>query len=151
MGALQLALRWEPVEALAVELDGAYSVLGQRIEDDGAEASFDLVIVRAWAFYEIVREGTWRPSVGAGAGILVPVSVGVNLGTSIARADETLVGYAGAAAQLGVHLNALFRIRLGVRFGMALPEVKVVFGSEQVASFGMPMFEGFLSVEVGVL
>jgi len=151
LGSLQLAARWEPLEVLAVELDGSYSLVGRQIDNQGAEASFDIGMVRSWAFYNILRTGTWRPSVGAGAGILIPVSVGVNLGNNVARLDRTVVGYAGAAAQLGVHLNETFRIRLGVRLGIALPEVEVIFGSEQVASFGMPMFEGFLNVELGVL
>ncbi len=148
--AAQLCLRWEALEELSFELDGTLSFSGQDIESNGARSSFDLTAVRAWVLFDALRQGTWRPSFGLGAGVVVPWSKGVDSNEFLAHTDKTLVAYVGISAQLAVLLTRYLGLRLGARAGLLFPEVRVLFDGEQVAAFGRPMVEGFLDLELRI-
>jgi hypothetical protein len=115
------------------------------MEHDDVSASFDLAAARAWVFYNPKNEAVFRPCLGVGAGVLVPWSKGDASGTYVSKLDQTVIGYIGVAGHVAIYLGHYIRLTIGIQAGLALPDIAIKFGSHEIASFGLPMLEGFLS------
>jgi hypothetical protein len=148
LGAVELALRWNPLDMLALELGGFLSVVSRDIRHLDAKASFDAAAVRAWVLWEFINKARIKFGVGAGGGVLLAWSEG--------HAPEqywvkTVSGHAACVSgglQMAVVLMRFLWLRVGFSVGLTLPdEISVVFAGEKVAGFGRPLMEGFLGLE----
>jgi len=148
LGAVELALRWNPLDMLALELGGFLSVASRDIRHLDASASFDVAAVRAWVFWEFINKERIKFGVGAGGGVLLAWSRG--------NAPEqywvkTVSGHAACVSgglQMAVVLLRYLWLRVGFSIGLSLPdEIAVIFSGEKVAGFGRPLMEGFLGLE----
>jgi len=83
--------------------------------------------------WEICSRGLFRPSIGAGGGLLIPWDKGSGSAFYDIHTDRGTVGYAGATAQLALALTRSFWLRFGVNAGTSLPEVKMLFAGKEVA------------------
>jgi len=149
-GAVAMAVRWSVFTHLSLELDGFISLFGKDIKEEGASASFYTAVARVWSLWEIRGRGLFRPSIGAGGGLLIPWAKGSGSAYYEVRTDRGAVGYVGATAQLALALTRSFWLRFGVNAGASLPEVRMLFAGKEVASFGMPLIEGFFNLEVKI-
>ncbi|MCP4680059.1 MAG: hypothetical protein GY854_32120 [Deltaproteobacteria bacterium] len=150
LGAAHLTLGFSPVSFLAAEIDGALSFVGGDIEDGNARSSFNVALVRGWLFWEILNSSRVRPSLGLGGGALFSWSEGIRDGGFKNVSDHTTSAYLGGAGRVGFVVARHFWIRLDGRVGFLVPEVSICFENDdnEVASFGRPIFEGFLNLEV---
>ncbi len=148
LAAVRVTLGWTPVAVFSAEIDGLISVFGQNIEQDRMSASFDAALVRLWGFWEILDHGPVRPSLGIGSGLAVSWSRGLHAGSLSTRIDSTESAYLGGVGRLGFVLAKYFWLRLDGRVGALLPGVTIAFAEDEIASFGRPLVEGFLSLEV---
>lgn len=150
LGAVALAGRWSPKWYLSVELEASVSVLGEDVSHLGAKASYDLGNIRGWLLWEILRRGRWRPSLGLGVGVLISWVRGLGAERYLAQTDQAVTGDLAVSAQLAIILTRNLWLRLGVVSGVSLPSVIVEFGSESVATFGLPYFSGSIGLEIRI-
>ena len=125
-----------------------YERLGDDITKEGNTSTFDTAAIRAWAIWEFMQLKKLRGHLGAGAGIVLPWAKGLKSANYLSTTDRTATAYAGLTTQLAYEFNRNFGLRFDLKVGFALPEVRVYFADIQAASFGRPMVEGFLNLEV---
>jgi len=148
LGAVQVCLRWDAFEKFSFELDTILSVIGDDISKEGNASTFDAAAIRVWAVWEFLRLHNLRGHLGAGAGIVLPWAKGVESANYLSTTDRTVTAYAGLTTQLAYEFNRNFGLRFDLKVGFAIPEVRVYFAEIQAATFGRPMVEGFLNLEV---
>ncbi len=148
VGQLQLAARWTPKPWLSVELTAATTPVGMNLTTGGATTSVSLACIAAWIQWELRSRGRWRPSLGLGAGVLVPWVLGQGGAGLIPRKDASLSGLVGLAAQTAVVLTSWLWLRVGFRCDFALPPIRVNYGPDTVARFGLPALTGHLGLEL---
>jgi hypothetical protein len=151
IGSVVAVAGWHAIEHLSIEIDGALSAAGEDIEQSGARSTFDYATVRAWASWDIRGRGVLRPMLALGGGPLFSWTEGQDTEGFAGSTELATVAYLGGAAQLGIAVARSFWLRLGARVGALLPEVRVEFAGDEVASFGQPLVEGFALVEVRFL
>ena len=148
MGAVKLTFDARFVPWLTVRADGWVTVLGKDLKAPDAQATFDAATFRLTAFWEFVRRGPLRPALGICGGGLVVWTTGVGAVEYVGGQETALAGYLGGAGRLGIVIGRWFRLEVGAAVGAVMPEVRVRFAGESVASFGMPMIEAFAQVEL---
>ncbi len=148
LGAVQACLRWDAFSNFAFELDTVLSVTGDNIRKQGNSSTFDAAAIRAWALWEFMQMEKLRAHLGAGAGIVLPWAKGLSSENFLPVTDRTTAAYAGLITQLAYQFNRNFGLRFDLKVGFALPEIRVYFADTQAATFGKPMVEGFLNLEV---
>ncbi|MCP4602015.1 MAG: hypothetical protein GY847_16110 [Proteobacteria bacterium] len=148
LGAAHLKLGWSPLPILSAEVDTAVSVLSQKVEEDEANSSFDIALIRVWAMWEILDHGLLRPSLGPGGGVVISWATGIPSDHPGSRTDRTVSTYLGATGRLGFAFAKRFWVRIGARVGFLMPEVTIAFLGEDAARFGRPMIEGFFNLEI---
>lgn len=147
--SLELALRWEPLAFLAVELAADAAPLGPGLvsADGDSVARVGYGALRLWLLWEVLRKGRWRPALGVGGGPLWFWTRGTVSPELIPRRDLVLVGDVAITAQLAVHLHRRLALRLGAQVGLAIPRLRVTFAHQRIASFGAPHLAGHLALE----
>jgi hypothetical protein len=148
LGAVQACLRWDAFYDFAFELDTVLSVTGDDIRKQGNSSTFDAAAIRAWALWEFMQMKELRAHLGAGAGIVLPWAKGLSSENFLPVSDRTTAAYAGLITQLAYRFNRSFGLRFDLKVGFALPEIRIYFADVQAATFGKPMVEGFLNLEV---
>lgn len=146
LGSVNGAFRWSFMKFFSVELEGMISFTSEHIESQELEAIFNIASLRGWIFWEILRHSVFRPSLGAGAGMITFWTEGVSSGEYKGQTDYVFVGYGGISAQLGIILTEHLWLRAGIQTGFLLPEIAVKFAEEEVARFGIPLVEGFFDL-----
>jgi hypothetical protein len=147
-GAVELAVRWNPLAMLALELGGFVSVVGRDIRHLDASASFDVAAVRVWALWEFMNRARVRFGAGVGGGVLLAWTKGTAPETYWVRTETGHAACFAGGLQMAVVLTRHLWLRTGFSVGLTLPdEITVVFAGEKVASFGRPLMEGFLGLE----
>lgn len=149
-GALDWALSWSSFRWLTVELQGVVTFAGQEIRSGSEASTFGAASVRAWVLLDILHRGIVRPFVGVGGGVLVAWSRGLSADAGITTHDRVVTGHLGGTAQLALALSRTVWLRLGTTVGVALPRIRILFADATVASFGMPVAEGWVAVEVRI-
>ena len=148
MGAVELAVRWNPMDMLALELNGFLSVASRDIRHLDARASCDAAAVRLCVFWDFINMARVRFGVGAGGGVLLAWSKGHAPDPYWVR---TVTGHAAcisAGLQMAVVLMRYLWLRVGFSIGLTLPdEISVIIADQKAASFGRPLMEGFLGLE----
>jgi hypothetical protein len=134
---------------LSVELEGLVSFASKEIQNEHHSTSFDVATVRSWLLWTIRPRGVVRPVLGAGAGIMFPWSKEVGHSGDLIK-EYAIVAYFGTSAQCIFALSRSFWIRASVKVGAAAPPVKILFNTEPVATFGLPLIEGQLSLELRI-
>lgn len=149
-GALDMALRWSFVPFLSVEAEGLFTVVGKDIRHLEAGATFNAALLRAWLIWEILHRGRVRFCAGAGAGGLFAWTQGYAPAESYdVRSELGRAAFLGGSIQIAFVLSRYVWLRAGFAAGTTFPdEIKVRFSGEEVASFGRPLLEGALGVEV---
>ena len=148
LGAIDLGIRWNFHDYLAVELDGFVSLIGEDLVRDEASASFDVAAVRAWFLWRLYNKGRFRSCMGIGGGALIAWSEGSAPEGIETQSDRTVVPFIGGTLQLAVVLLKYLWIRCGFIAGSSLQEIYLRMLGEKAAEFGAPLLEGFLSLEV---
>lgn len=150
-GAVEFAVRWNFVRFFSMELGMFFSVVGRDIVRLDESASFDVAALRGFLLWEVLRGRRLKISLGAGVGVLFAWSKG-KAPEGVAVSDELgYAAYIGGSAQLAVVLIRYLWLRTGFSVGTTVPrEIAVRFGGDEVASFGRPVLEGFLGMEVRV-
>ncbi len=130
---------------LDLELDGLVSFAGKDVKQDGASSTFDVGAVRAWILWRILGQGVARPVLGAGGGVILPWARGLD---ERRKTDRTATGYVGATARLGLALSRHVWLRALVNVGFSVPKTRILFMNDVVATFGLPLVEGGIFLEV---
>ncbi len=148
-GAIDWIVNYRPIPPLAVELEGLISFASTGIHALGKSATFDVGMVRAWLLWFIRPTGIVRPVLGAGGGLLVPWSEEVTLSGGVMK-EQGLVAYAGGTFRVVFAITRSFWIRTCVTAGFAIPRVKIFFNDDRVGTFGLPLIEGQLLLEIRI-
>lgn len=147
LGAINMGIRWNFLPYLAVELDGLVTLLGEDIKHEYASASFDIALVRAWLLWRLYNKSIFRSCMGVGTGVIIAWSEGSAPEGYITRAERQEAAYIGGTLQVALVPYRYIWIRLGFTAGTTLPRINVKFWGESIATFGMPLLEGFLNLE----
>jgi hypothetical protein len=146
LGALAVALRWEPRWPLSLEVHALVSVGGADAGSGESRATFNLAFLRALALWSPRREWRVRPALGLGAGVAIPWATAPSA-TGRVSSDRASVAWLGGAAQLQVRLSRLLGLRLDAHAGVLVPEVRVLFGDAVGARLGRPLLDASLALE----
>ena len=146
-GAVNLALRWNIVPYLSLEIEGFASFAGQNIEKEEGQSSLGISIIRGWLLWELLHTGRIKLCAGIAGGVLIAWSEGSGAEEPAAQTDSTYAGYVGGTLQIAVMLSKHIWLRLGFTPGVSIPEVSIRFFGSEVATFGRPVLEGFLGLE----
>lgn len=147
LGGVRMALSYDPIKHLGIELDGLVSFASRDIRQEGAASTFEVAAVRGWILWRILTRGVARPAIGLGGGVLVPWARGLD---EARKMDRTVTGYVGGTAQLGLALSRNVWMRVLCNVGFSLPKTRIFFAKQKVATFGMPLVEGALVLEVRI-
>jgi hypothetical protein len=145
--ALELAVRWNVLETLALAVAGSVTLVGGTVEDAGSSCTVNLGGFRLAAFWEPWTAGWFRPAFGLGAGMRFAWSNGTPAPGYVARFDWEPYADVGAEIQALFVLAQRVGIRAGFRTGVLIPELSVRFGDRTVATAGRPLLEGFVGLE----
>jgi len=148
MAGLQVALRWNALPALALEAEGLIQPAGKDSVQDSLDITFSMAAARLWLFWEPVRLKWLRLGFGAGGGILISWASAASPLFEGIRRDITQTGYVGGSLQAAFIVLKNLWIRLGFTAGTSVPRIRIIFNEEQVVSYGMPLLEGFLGLEL---
>jgi hypothetical protein len=78
---------------------------------------------------------------GVGGGASVTTMAGRADESGFDDASDTVVAFAPlVSSSFHARMGRSFRLRIALSLGATVPEVKVSFGSREVASFGRPLF-----------
>lgn len=151
LGALALAgltARWSPAGPLALEVQLSSAIVSKHLSAAGESASVNVASATAWALWEICPHGRFRPTVGLGAGVLIPWGTGQDSAAYIGRTHVSASGLFAATAQIAFVMTPELWLRLGFSAGIAVPEVTIQLGAMDAATFARPLLSAFLGFEV---
>ncbi len=148
LGSVYVTGGWLPVARFSLALEGTVSVIGEDLEKDAVGSSFDFAKVNVWGGWEILDSGLFRPSLGVGGGVVFCWARGFGDGQADTTTARLVSGVLGARGQLGLAISEYLWLRAGVEVGLLIPQPTINFGGEKVASFGAPLIEGVLGVEM---
>ncbi len=146
-GVLNAALGWLPQRSIAIELNGAISLITQDIKKDDVSTSFNLASGRLNLVWEFMRLNVFRFSFGAFGGAAVLWTQGKSIGDHPTKTDSAWTGYLGGLMRLGVAPLEQLIINLDFNAGSLFPAASIELEQVQVAEFGRPLFEGMVSIE----
>jgi hypothetical protein len=147
-GAINWMVNYRPIPHLAIELEGLVTFASTGIKEAGRSTTFDLAMARAWLLWFIRPTGVVRPVLGAGGGLLVPWAT--ELRGDRVRKEQGLVGYLGGSFKVVFAITRSFWIRTAFKIGATTREVAILFDGDRVASFGLPLIEGQLLLELRI-
>ncbi|MBI5542451.1 MAG: hypothetical protein HY901_01070 [Deltaproteobacteria bacterium] len=149
--AAQAGVRWEAARHLSLDLDGIASLWARSVNRRGEEFSIGLAALRLWTLWELGTLGRLQPALGVGIGGVLPWATGVTSPTTLGHTSFSLVAYLGTSAQLALDLSTRVRLRLDVRAGALVPEVRIQLSDgAETARIGRPMLEGLLTLELRI-
>jgi hypothetical protein len=151
MGGVRLGFDVRPLSWLTLRADSWITVVGRDLEEVDATATFNAAALRLAAFYEFVRSGVVRPALGVAGGGFVVWTSGSGSGAYEGGWGAGLAGYAGGEGRVAFLIGDWFRAELGAAVGAVLPEVRVRFDGESVATFGRPAIDAFAQIELSFL
>ena len=143
-GAVELGLRLEFLRLWSISALGALPISRQSVEAAEGEAVTSSSVAGALLELEWARLpfGGFRSGLGAGVTLTNMSGRGAS---GFSGADDTVVAFTPLLrTSFHLDLGPRLRLRTGVAGGFTLPEVKVAFGSREVASWGRPF--GLLSL-----
>lgn len=152
IGAVDITVNWLPLTLLMLELDASISVVGSDVQHAGDTVTIDMAFVRLWALWEILQKGRFRPAVGVGSGVVISWSNVVSANNTD-KSDNTVITYVGAVGRTGIMITKHVWIRFGLRVGLFAPQLELYLpdSKEAEASWGLPMLEGYISLEARFL
>jgi hypothetical protein len=148
LGGLQVALRWNILDYMALELEGMIPPAGKESSWNRISLTFYTIAVRAWLFFDLLGVTWLRLGLGPGAGILISWANGFLSSYEGARRDSAQTAYLGGTLQAAFIITKNIWIRLGFTAGTSLPRVSVTYSGNELLVFGMPLLEGFLGLEL---
>jgi hypothetical protein len=148
LGALQVALRWNVLDVLALELEGLIPPAGKDTERGSISLTFYTIGVRLWLFFDLLRATWLRLGFGPGGGILISWASGFGSPYEGVRRDMAVTAYLGGTLQAAFIIIKNVWIRLGFTAGTSLPRVSITYSGNELLTFGMPLLEGFIGLEL---
>ncbi len=133
--------------SLHLEADGSWGFLTRDLETDDGAASFATLLFRGSLFWEFQLWRSVHPALGLGAGAVVVSTGGKSGGAGSTQEDRDTVTYLGIASRTRFEIIGPLGALLAFKAGMLLPRVDVYFGSERVASYGLPLLEGSILLD----
>ena len=150
LGAVEVGVRWNVLAMLALEVEGVLTPLGKDSKQGDMSLTFSMAAARVWLIWEPLRLKVFRLGLGPGVGILIAWARGFVTGMEGVSKDSTTVGYAGGSLQGVFVLIRNLWLRLGFTAGSSVPRVSVYSDGRQLETFGMPLLEGFLGLELRI-
>lgn len=150
LGSVGWAVSWTFLRPLSVEVEGLVTFAGRDVASGSGASTFDSAAVRAWILWTFINRGIVRPAIGAGAGVLVSWTKGLRSDVHLVTTDRVATGYAGITAQLALALSRRVWLRAGVNLGGSIPTTRILFADEVVATFGLPLVEGYVCLEIRI-
>jgi hypothetical protein len=115
---------------------------------EGDEADFRPIALRAGVELEPWSHRIVSPALGLGAGTLIANASGRVRAPAVGRSDWTAVALLSATLRAGVRLSPSLALVASATVGVALPEVEVHLGGEEVVTrAGRPLLDGAVGVE----
>jgi len=151
LGVVELGMRLEFASVWSVSLDGLIPITRQTVRAPEGEASIATYVVGGLLELEWARLsfGGFRSGVGLG-GTVTQMSGAA--GPGFASAEDTVTALAPLArTSFHANLASWLRLRTAVAAGVALPPVRVVFGSREVARWGSPFVLASVALEASPL
>ena len=147
-GGFALALVLEPILGLDLECNVYYSPLGDNLDTESATTELDYMMVRGLVFYRFQTPFLLEPAVGIGAGSLFVWASGRDLENKPLHNDRARVAMIGGGIRLYARINRSFYLVMGTFAGAALPQIHIYHGKKKAVSFGRPMMDGHVGIQV---
>ena len=148
LGAVEIGVRWNVLDMLAFEAEGLVTPVGRNTDRQNVSLTFSMAVVRVWLIWEPLRLKYFRLGVGPGGGVLFAWARGERIWKNVLHRDSTTTGYAGASIQAVFLPVRNFGLRLGFTAGSSIPRVSINCVEQHLDTFGVPIFEGFLGLEL---
>jgi hypothetical protein len=123
------------------------SFLRSRIATEPGTVVVGLGIARVHAYAWPMPARRVSPGFGLGVGLLLAWAHGEPTGPTPGRVTATVAALPSAAGDLAVRLTDTLRLRLGIRIGIALPELVVAVQGQRAATGGRPWTDGVIALE----
>lgn len=149
-GAFEAAALVQPISGLDIELNVSISPLGVELTTDQefSSSTFNFTLIRLMAFYRFFRDQMFQPAVGIAGGALVGWVEGHDAAGQLLLQDTEVLGYLGGAARGYLFFNRSLAIVMGILVGVTLPELELAHAQYTAATFGRPLIEGMLSIQI---
>lgn len=132
-----------------LELNFLWALYTKDVSYGGETATFDMVMGRAFLFWNMNPRGKIHPGFGLGGGVLRAKSAGRSDSSDIADNynEKMTVAYFGAAGRLAIDVSPRAAFVLNMNVGFLTPRLNIYFIEERAATYGRPLMDWFLGFE----
>ena len=130
-----------------VDVESFTTALVGRVDDPAGRASVGLTTIRALAQWWPLGDRRISVAIGGGIGPLIAWTRGRAEAPFSSQTDVTVVSLPTAAADLAVRITPWFRVRLGMRAGVALPFVRIR-APQATTEVARPLVDGGIAIEL---
>lgn len=148
-GAALLRARYDVLSHVSLGMRVLLPVVPPTVSHEGSSASVAANLAAAEAYFRLrgAQDSPWEAGLATGVAVAWLRMAGVASAPLVGRSDDVWTALPFASVEIASRIGARVRLRASLLAGLAVPDVKIRFAGESIASWGAPLTALTLGVD----